>query len=103
MKHESDGDTNCNWCSWYSHKRISTGIGRLGNKRTSGDHPKYDIIRVSQNTEKSPGDLRRLTVIQTPLENHRLTPKKEEEEEEEEGGGGGGGGDHHGIKRTEKQ
>ena len=18
-KHESDGDTNCNWCAWYSH------------------------------------------------------------------------------------
>ena len=25
------------------------------------------------NTEKSPGDLRRLTVIQTPVENHQLT------------------------------
>ena len=29
----------------------------LGNQRTSGDHPNYSIIEISQNTEKSPGDL----------------------------------------------
>ena len=38
------------------------GTGRLGGWRTGGD----------QNTEKSPGDLRRLAVTQTPLKNHRL-------------------------------
>ena len=32
MKHESDGDTNCNWCAWYSHQRFGTGTGGLGNK-----------------------------------------------------------------------
>ena len=31
------------------------------------------IIENSQNTEKSPGDLRRLAVIQTPVKNHQLT------------------------------
>ena len=25
MKHENDGDTNCNWCPWYSDQRIGTG------------------------------------------------------------------------------
>ena len=39
MKHESDGDTNCNWRSRYSHRGIGTETGGLGNKRTSGDHP----------------------------------------------------------------
>ena len=29
MKHESDGDTNCKWCTRYSHQRIDT---RIGNK-----------------------------------------------------------------------
>ena len=37
--------------------KIGTGIGGLGNKRTSGDHPKYSIVEIGQNTEKSPEDL----------------------------------------------
>ena len=41
-----------------------------GNKRTSGDHLNYSIIVVSQNTEKSPADLRRLAVIQPPTRYH---------------------------------
>ena len=41
--------------------------------RMSGDHPNESIIENSQNTEKSPGDLRRLAVIQTPVKNHQLT------------------------------
>ena len=37
----------------------------------SGDHPNYNIIENGQNTEKSPGDLRRLAVTQTPVKNHQ--------------------------------
>ena len=40
---------------------------------TSGNHPKYGIIKIIQNTEKSPGDLWRLAVAQTPVRKHRLT------------------------------
>ena len=58
MEHESDGDANCNWRTWYSHQRISKGAGRLRNQRTGGDHPKYSIIEIGQSTKKSPGDLR---------------------------------------------
>ena len=43
------------------------------NKGTSRDHPNNTIITISQNTEKSPGDLRTLAVTQTPVRNHRLT------------------------------
>ena len=71
--HESDGDSNCNWCSWYS-QRIGIQTGRLGNKRTSVDHLKYSIIKIVQNTEQSPWDFKRLTVTQTPTRNHRLMP-----------------------------
>ena len=39
----------------------------------SGDHPNYRIIENGQNTEKSPGDLRRLAVTQTPVKDHQLT------------------------------
>ena len=46
---------------------ITKGIGGLGSWRTSGDHPNYRIIENGQYTEKSPGDLRRLCVTQTPV------------------------------------
>ena len=64
MERESDGDTSCYWCIWYSHKRI--GTGGLGNKRTRGDHPNDSIIEIDQNTEKSPGDLRNLQTLRLP-------------------------------------
>ena len=41
-------------------------------KRTSRDHPNHSIVKIGQNTKKSPGDLRKLVVTQTPMENHLL-------------------------------
>ena len=43
---ESDVYINCDWCSWFCHQRIGTGIGGLTNKRTSGDYPKYGIAEI---------------------------------------------------------
>ena len=60
------------WCFSYSHQMIIKGTGGLGNKKTSGDHSNYNIVEDSQNTEKSPGDLR-LAVTQTPVKDHQLT------------------------------
>ena len=73
MEHESESDSNCNWRARYSQQRTGTGTGGLGNKKTSGDHPNHSYIKIVQNTEKSPGDLRRLVVTQTPVSNHQLT------------------------------
>ena len=73
MEHESDGDTNCNWCTRSSHQRIGNGTGGLRNKRTSGDHQNYNIVEIGPNTKKSPGDLKRIAVTQTPTRNHHLT------------------------------
>ena len=73
LEHESDGVTKCNWYAWYSRQRIDNGTGRLENKRTWGDHPNDIIIKISPNTEKSSGNLRRLAVTQTPVEDHQLT------------------------------
>ena len=53
--------------------KVGTRTGGLGSKRTSRDHYNYSIVEISQNTEKSLGDLRRLAVIQTPVRNHWLT------------------------------
>ena len=46
----------------------------LGKERTRGDNPNNSIAKIGQNIEKSPGNLRRLGVIQTPGKNHQLTP-----------------------------
>ena len=72
MEHESDSDTNCNWRTRYSHLRIGVGNGGLRKTKMSEDHPKYSIIEVGQNTEKSPEDLWRLAHTQTPKENYQL-------------------------------
>ena len=45
----------------------------LGSKRTSGDHLNDYVIDNGQNTEKSPGDLWRLAVTQTPVKDYQLT------------------------------
>ena len=56
---------------WYCHQRIIKESGGHGSNRTSGDHPNYCIIENGQNTETSPGDLRRLAVTQTPAKYHQ--------------------------------
>ena len=75
MEHASDNHTNCNLCVWNSNQRITKGTGGLGSLWTSGDHPNYYIIENGLNTEKSPENLRRLAVTQTPVKNHQLTLK----------------------------
>ena len=72
MQHEGENYTNRDWCFWYSHQMIIKGTGGIGGRRTSGGHPNYNIIENSQNTEKSPVDLGRLAVTQTPVKNHQL-------------------------------
>ena len=59
MAHEDDSAINCNWCTWNGPQKLGKGTGRL---KTSGDHPNYSFVETGQNTEKSPGDLRKLTV-----------------------------------------
>ena len=63
METESDGDSNCKWCAWHSHQRIGIGTRGVENKKMSENHPNYRIIKIDQNTEKSPGDSRRLPVV----------------------------------------
>ena len=48
------------------------GTRGLGIKRGSGDHPNYSIVHIGQNTKKGPGNLRKLAITQTPMENHQL-------------------------------
>ena len=47
MEHESDSDTNCNWCTWNNPQRIGKENGRLENKRTRVNPTDYSIIKIS--------------------------------------------------------
>ena len=72
-KYESDYDHNCNWWARKNPQRFDKGTGKMRNQRACGDYWDYKIIKIGQNTEKSPGDLKRLAVAQTPLKDHQLT------------------------------
>ena len=52
---------------------VTKGTGGHGSWRTNGNHPNYYIIANGQNTEKRPGDLRRLAITQTPVKDDQLT------------------------------
>ena len=53
-------------------KGLLKGTGGFGSWRTGRDYPNDSIAEDGQNTETSPGDLRRLAVTQTPVKNHQL-------------------------------
>ena len=72
MEHESNGDTICNWCTRNGPQRLGKGTGCLGNQSRNRDLSNYGIIEIGQNTEKSPGNLKRLAVTQTPVTDHQL-------------------------------
>ena len=54
-------------------QRLDKGAGKDRNRRTSKDHPNYNITETDQDTEKSPGDLKRLAVTQNPVKGHQVT------------------------------
>ena len=52
-----------------SSKDWKVRVERVGNQRTNRHHPDNSI---SLNTKKSPGDLRRLAITETPVKDHQL-------------------------------
>ena len=52
---------------------VTKGTGKIVGKGLCRDHPNNRIIKTGQNTEKSPGGLKRLGVTQTPVEDRQLT------------------------------
>ena len=53
-------------------QRLGKRAGRVGNRKMSGDHPNYSIVKIGLNTQKTPGDLRRLAVTQTAVKDYQL-------------------------------
>ena len=65
MEHESDADTNYDWWGWNDPQIFCKEAGRVGDRRTSSDIPNYSIVKVGTNSEKSPGDMRKVAVSRT--------------------------------------
>ena len=74
MEHEDDNYTNVIGAFDTITKGLLKGLedlevgGRVETIQTNDG-----IIKNGQNTEKSPGDLRRLAVTQSPVKDHQLT------------------------------
>ena len=60
MEYEGDSDSSCGQCTRDNPERIGKGIVRQGKKRKTRG---YNIIKISRDTQESPGDLRRLLAI----------------------------------------
>ena len=73
MEHEGNNYANCNWCFGTVTKGLLKSLDDLEVRGPSGYHPNDSIIENGQHTEKSPGDLRRLAVTQSPVKDHQLT------------------------------
>ena len=48
--------------TWNEPEKIVNGPRRLRNQTTRTEYPDYSIIKIGQNTVKSPGDLRKLAI-----------------------------------------
>ena len=57
---EDEDDTN---------KDLEIETGKTGNQRKNGDNPDLSIIKIGCHPEKSPIDLRIVSVTQTPMKN----------------------------------
>ena len=53
---------------------IIKGTGGVGSRRTNEVHPNNNIIANGQNTEKSPGDMRRIAVPQSSVKDTERSP-----------------------------
>ena len=71
LKHEGDGNINCCWYARNGPQRLRKETRRIENQKKNRDHPDYSIVEDGQNTEKSPGDPRRIAAI--PVKDHQLT------------------------------
>ena len=54
IKHDSDGDTNYNWCPRNDPRWLGKGISWAENQRMNRDHPNYSITKFGQITKNNP-------------------------------------------------
>ena len=68
MEHEGDSDTDCSGCTWNNPQMNGVGTGSLGNRKTSEDFSDNSIIKIAQNTEKSPLSLEKTWCLLNSIE-----------------------------------
>ena len=68
----NNDNNNCDKGFWRNNKWVIKRPGGVGSWRTGKDYPNSSITENNEDTEKSPGDLRRLPVAQTSVKNHQL-------------------------------
>ena len=51
---------------------VLKSLEEFGSVKTNLELQNYSMIKISQNTEKSPGDLRKHALSQTAVKNHQL-------------------------------
>ena len=73
MEHQGDSDVNLIDALGTVSQRLGKENGRVKSRRMNRDHPGFSIVEIGQNTEQSPGDLKKLAVTQTPMKGHQLT------------------------------
>ena len=72
VKHQTNRDASCNWRAWDGPKRLGKG-GELKIGRRIETIQTTLFLGSGWDTEKSPGDLRKLVVSQTPMKSNQLT------------------------------
>ena len=71
IEHEGNGDTGYNWYVRNDSQSLGNSDRKARYNSSIREHRNYSILKIGQNTEKSPGDLRRLAVTQTPLKDRQ--------------------------------
>ena len=75
-EHESDDDVNCNWFALTGPQRLGKGIGGPGNQSKNRNDWDHSFVKIDQNAQKSPGNLMRLAVSQTPANGYEQAVMK---------------------------
>ena len=72
--HVTEAVSNSNM--FWNNGKKNAGI----NSDQHQDHPDYSIVKISQNTEKGPGDMWRIAVTYIPVKDHsEMTANKTQE------------------------
>ena len=69
---KGNGDTNCSWSIWNGLQKLVKKIGGTRDLRKNRDYPDSRIAKIDEDTEMSPGDLRKLAVAQAPVKDLQL-------------------------------
>ena len=54
-------------------QKLGRKTGGILNQMKNQDHTDYRMVNIGQYTEESPRYLKKLAIIQTPVNNHQLT------------------------------